>query len=117
MLRSKLLPTFRAFFTCKTVNHVRCDSAGSDGVHPDALIRKFESGRFRDTFNGVLGGDVDSRSRHGDVAENAGCVDDRTSTRLEHRRNFIFLAEKNAQHVDIENPSVVLLREFSDRPG
>ena len=26
MQRGKLLPTFGAFFTCKTVNHVRCDS-------------------------------------------------------------------------------------------
>jgi hypothetical protein len=91
----------------EAVEHLRFNGRRGDGVDADARLGHFEGGGFREAFDGVFGGDIESGSGHADESGDAAGVDDRTAATFQHRGDLVFHAGDDTPDVGVENFAVV----------
>ena len=81
---------------------------GRDTIDADALFGEFQRSRLGKADHGELAGDIDRHPRKADMAAGGGVIDDRTTTRPKHSRDFVLLGEQYAADVDVAYLIVLL---------
>src|SRR5947209_10778243 len=101
----------------KAVHHWGVDDTGTDGVDPDIRRCVVEGRASRQPDDAVLGGAVRRAPAEALHPGTGGRVNDRTSTGSQEVRNFVFHAEEDAEQVNVDDSSPLLLGDVGDRGG
>ena len=95
---------------------LRSRCPGSDGVHPDSVLRVLRRHRTGHARHPALrrGIAVASTERHeGDVGRR---VDDRAAAGFDESRNSVLAAEKGAEEIEADDPPELFFGRLGDRP-
>ena len=95
--------------------HAGVRGPGRDGIHPNFRIGNFERYRLGDSFDGVLGADVDRGARRGLVPIGRRDIDDAAASLGLHSAHFVLHAKDHAENIRVERRGKAFRGLIGDR--